>query len=79
MSSLAARTIGRVVVATDDERIRTAVTGFGGEVVMTAAGHHSGTDRVAEVALATSCQVILNIQPWQRLWPPGTTPATPTW
>lgn len=60
--AMAARTIGRVVVATDDERIRAAVTGFGGEVVMTAADHHSGTDRVAEVALATSCRVVLNIQ-----------------
>jgi len=58
----AARSIDRVVVATDDERIRAAVTGFGGDVVMTAPTHHSGTDRVAAVALATSCRVVVNIQ-----------------
>jgi 3-deoxy-manno-octulosonate cytidylyltransferase (CMP-KDO synthetase) len=38
-----------VIVATDDERIRTAVLGFGAEVVMTSAQHASGTDRIAEV------------------------------
>ncbi len=58
----AARSISRVVVATDDERIRAAVAGFGGEAVMTAGTHHSGTDRVAEVALATSCRIVVNIQ-----------------
>ena len=31
----AAATVGRVVVATDDERIASVVRGFGGEVVMT--------------------------------------------
>ena len=40
----------RVVVATDDERIRDAVTALGAEVVMTRADHLSGTDRLAEVA-----------------------------
>ncbi len=37
-----------VVVATDDERIRAAVEGFGGEAVMTSPDHPSGTDRVRE-------------------------------
>ena len=45
-----AATVGRVVVATDDERIASAVRGFGGEVVRTRASHESGTDRIAEVA-----------------------------
>lgn len=40
----------RVVVATDDERIRQACEGFGAEAVMTAVDHASGTDRLAEVA-----------------------------
>jgi len=39
----------RVVVATDDSRIADAVAGFGGEAVMTAADHPSGTDRIEEV------------------------------
>lgn len=40
----------RVLVATDDERIASAVRGFGGEAVMTSTHCKSGTDRVAEVA-----------------------------
>jgi 3-deoxy-manno-octulosonate cytidylyltransferase (CMP-KDO synthetase) len=39
-----------VLVATDDERIASAVRAFGGEAVMTSARCRSGTDRVAEVA-----------------------------
>ncbi len=37
-----------VVVATDDERIMSAVESFGGKVVMTSVNHRSGTDRVYE-------------------------------
>jgi 3-deoxy-manno-octulosonate cytidylyltransferase (CMP-KDO synthetase) len=39
-----------VVIATDDERIAATARGFARQVIMTAAGHASGTDRVAEVA-----------------------------
>jgi 3-deoxy-manno-octulosonate cytidylyltransferase (CMP-KDO synthetase) len=39
-----------LVVATDDERIADAASGFGAVVEMTARDHASGTDRVAEVA-----------------------------
>ena len=42
-------TLSRVVVATDSERIRDHVDGFGGEVVMTSVHHKSGTERCAEV------------------------------
>ncbi len=41
-----------VLVATDDDRIFQAVTGFGGTAVMTSAYAKSGTDRVAEIARA---------------------------
>ncbi len=37
-----------VMVATDDDRIETAVHSFGGNVVMTSTAHRSGTDRVHE-------------------------------
>ena len=37
-----------VYVATDDQRIETAVQSFGGKVIMTSALHQSGTDRIAE-------------------------------
>src|SRR5919199_561345 len=40
----------RVLVATEDERIRAAVRAFGGEAVMTSPNCATGTDRVAEVA-----------------------------
>lgn len=40
---------GRVVIATDDERVFKAAQGFGAEVCMTRADHPSGTDRLAEV------------------------------
>ena len=40
----------RVIVATDDERIREAARAFGAECAITDAAHASGTDRVAEVA-----------------------------
>ena len=51
-----------VVVATDDERIRAAVEGFGGRVVMTRDDHPSGTDRVAEVAEGLDADVLVNVQ-----------------
>jgi len=57
-----ARRIGRVIVATDDERIAAAVRGFGGEVAMTRPDHRSGTDRVAEAATSLKADLIVNVQ-----------------
>jgi 3-deoxy-manno-octulosonate cytidylyltransferase (CMP-KDO synthetase) len=57
---LAAR-VTRVVVATDDDRIRAAAAAIG-EVVMTSPHHASGSDRVAEVAAASDCEIVVNIQ-----------------
>jgi len=54
--------IDRVLVATDDARIREAVASFGGEVVMTSAAHSTGTDRIAEVARDLDADVIVNVQ-----------------
>ncbi len=58
----AARGISKVVVATDDSRIMSAVRSFGGEVQMTRRNHPSGTDRVAEVARQLDAEVIVNLQ-----------------
>jgi 3-deoxy-manno-octulosonate cytidylyltransferase (CMP-KDO synthetase) len=58
-----ARSLGRVIVATDDRRIAEAVTAFGGEVAMTRADHATGTDRVAEVAAKLEgARIIVNLQ-----------------
>ena len=48
--SLQARKIARVLIATDDQRIRESAEGFGAEVIITSPDHPSGTDRIAEVA-----------------------------
>jgi 3-deoxy-manno-octulosonate cytidylyltransferase (CMP-KDO synthetase) len=54
--------VERVLVATDDERVRRAVLAFGGEAVMTAASHASGTDRIAEVASGLDDDIVVNVQ-----------------
>jgi 3-deoxy-manno-octulosonate cytidylyltransferase (CMP-KDO synthetase) len=58
----AARSITRVIVATDDERIAEVVRGFGGEAVLTSPAHQSGTDRLAEAAASLTCDLIVNVQ-----------------
>ena len=63
----------RVVVATDDERIADAVAGFGGEALMTAADHASGTDRIEEVSRLLSLPedaLVVNVQGDEPLIPP---------
>ena len=60
-----ARRVGRVVVATDDQRIFDAVVGFGGEAVMTRADHRCGTDRIAEAAKTLALpddRIVVNVQ-----------------
>jgi len=57
-----ARSLGRVLVATDDERILAAVQGFGGEAVMTPADCASGSDRIAVAAAAIAADVVVNLQ-----------------
>lgn len=54
--------VDRVVVATDDRRIADAVSGFGGESVMTRADHPTGTDRLAEVARQLEDDLVVNVQ-----------------
>jgi 3-deoxy-manno-octulosonate cytidylyltransferase (CMP-KDO synthetase) len=54
--------VTRVVVATDDERIRMAVSAFGGEAILTSADHPTGTDRIAEVARTLKCDIVVNVQ-----------------
>jgi len=54
--------VSRVIVATDDLRIATTVTAFGGNVRLTRGDHHSATDRLAEVAATLDCDIVVNVQ-----------------
>lgn len=75
-SWLAARAVAgvdRVVVATDDTRIRAACVGFGAEVVMTSSDCVNGTERCAEAhaTLGGGHDIVVNLQ--------GDAPLTPHW
>lgn len=59
--------IDEACVATDDDRIASAVMAFGGNCVMTSANHKSGTERCAEVVEKLEAQgkqfdIVLNVQ-----------------
>lgn len=56
--------LDNVYVATDDQRIYDAVTGFGGRAIMTRTDHQSGTDRIREAyeKIGENFDVIINIQ-----------------
>jgi len=66
----AARRLDRAVVATDDERIASAVRGAGGEAILTSSKAASGTDRLAEAASGLPADVYVNIQGDEPLMSP---------
>lgn len=71
----AAPGVDAVLVATDDERIRAAVVGFGGVAVMTSPSHPSGTDRIAEAVAAVDAEIVVNVQGDLPLLDPGSVAA----
>ncbi len=56
--------VANVAVATDDERIRSAVEGFGGRAIMTSPLHKSGTDRCWEAyqKMGVEADIVVNVQ-----------------
>lgn len=56
------RTVSRIVVATDDDRIHRTVQAAGFESRMTRADHPNGTSRIAEVAEELEEDLVVNIQ-----------------
>jgi 3-deoxy-manno-octulosonate cytidylyltransferase (CMP-KDO synthetase) len=70
--ALAARSVARAIVATDDKRIFDTVTSAGFEAMMTRGDHASGTDRVAEVARTLDVGIIINVQGDEPLIEPET-------
>jgi 3-deoxy-manno-octulosonate cytidylyltransferase (CMP-KDO synthetase) len=67
----ASSAVSQVIIATDDLRIATRVSDFGGRVRLTKASHETGTDRLAEVAATMDCDVVVNIQGDEPLVDPG--------
>ncbi|MBV7380122.1 3-deoxy-manno-octulosonate cytidylyltransferase [Maritimibacter dapengensis] len=65
--------VEKVVIATDDARIRDAAQGFGADVVMTSPDCANGTERCAEAldALGARYEIVVNLQ--------GDAPLTPPW
>lgn len=72
-AAMAVSGVDRVVVATDDDRIRDASEAFGAEVVMTSEACQNGTERCAEAhaALGGGFDIVVNLQ--------GDAPLTPAW
>lgn len=64
----------RIVIATDDERVRDAVTAHGFTACMTRTDHPTGTDRLAEAAVALGLaddEIIVNVQGDEPLLDPA--------
>jgi 3-deoxy-manno-octulosonate cytidylyltransferase (CMP-KDO synthetase) len=71
-AAMQVRGVDRVVIATDDARIRDHAAGFGAEVIMTSSDCQNGTERCAEVAaLLPGFDIVVNLQ--------GDAPLTPPW
>lgn len=63
---------GRVVIATEDERVAAACQQFGAQVCMTSAEHESGTDRLQEVVASLGLgddEIVVNVQGDEPLLP----------
>lgn len=72
-AAISVRGVAGVYVATDDERIRDAATGFGAQVIMTSQHCENGTMRCADAMARAGLQadLIVNLQ--------GDAPLTPPW
>lgn len=73
MAARAVEGVDRVVVATDDDRIKSKCEEFGAEVVMTSENCGNGTERCADALqnLGEAYDIIVNLQ--------GDAPLTPAW
>lgn len=72
-AAMAVSGIDRVIVATDDARIRDHAQAFGAEVAMTSPDCRNGTERCAEAVavLGLAPEIVVNLQ--------GDAPLTPAW
>ncbi|SCY24011.1 3-deoxy-manno-octulosonate cytidylyltransferase [Paracoccus tibetensis] len=72
-AAMAVQGADRVVIATDDDRIREHAEAFGAEVVMTSEACRNGTERCSDAVarLGVSPRIVVNLQ--------GDAPLTPAW
>ncbi len=72
-AAMAVKGVDRVVVATDDDRIKAEAERFGAEVVMTSVDCANGTERCAEAYanIGGGYDIVVNLQ--------GDAPLTPAW
>jgi len=56
------KVVDRVIVATDDERIKKVVEGFEGEAYLTSNRARTGGDRIAELAQRMKAELFVNLQ-----------------
>jgi 3-deoxy-manno-octulosonate cytidylyltransferase (CMP-KDO synthetase) len=73
IAAMAVKGVDRVVVATDDDRIKDVSEAFGAEVVMTSEACANGTERCADALqrMAEEFDIVVNLQ--------GDAPLTPAW
>jgi len=60
--ALKSKLLDKVLVATDDQRIKDLMENLRGEVKLTSKNHPTGSDRVAEAVKDIPCDIVLNIQ-----------------
>jgi len=63
-----------IIIATDDQRVAEAATGFAAEVCITSSEHSSGTERLSEVVTKLGLnndEIVVNLQGDEPLMPPA--------
>lgn len=62
----------KVIIATDDQRVADAATGFGADVCLTSSEHRSGTERLSEVVTKAGLDddvIVVNLQGDEPMMP----------
>ncbi|MDP8218110.1 MAG: 3-deoxy-manno-octulosonate cytidylyltransferase [Candidatus Theseobacter exili] len=59
---LNAKTVSKVIIATDDERVYKEALRFGATVKMTSTAHACGTDRIVEAIKDEDADIVVNVQ-----------------
>jgi 3-deoxy-manno-octulosonate cytidylyltransferase (CMP-KDO synthetase) len=57
-----AKTVDKILIATDSEEVLQVCESFGAVCIMTSVDHKSGTDRIAEAVADVDVEIIVNLQ-----------------